>query len=83
MPQAISTEHRRRHEEKYQRILQAALEVFARKGFHEAKITEIAETASVGDGTIYLYFKNKDDLLISLFEVKLDTINEGLKEKLF
>jgi TetR/AcrR family fatty acid metabolism transcriptional regulator len=79
-PKDIDTEEgRQRHEAKYQRILEAALEVFARKGFHEAKISEIARAAGVADGTIYLYFKNKDDLLILLFEAKLQAINEGLR----
>lgn len=73
---------RQRHEAKYQKILDAALDVFARKGFHEAKISEIAKVADVADGTIYLYFKNKDDLLISLFESKLEAINKGLRHDL-
>ncbi|HET6344108.1 MAG TPA: TetR/AcrR family transcriptional regulator [Myxococcota bacterium] len=82
-PKDIDTEEgRQRHEAKYQRILDAALDVFARKGFHEAKISEIARAAGVADGTIYLYFKNKDDLLISLFESKLEQINEGLRNEL-
>src|SRR6187200_1603345 len=82
-PKDIDTEEgRQRHEAKYQRILEAALEVFARKGFHEAKISEIARAAGVADGTIYLYFKNKDDLLISLFESRLEAINEGLRREL-
>ena len=82
-PKDIDTvEGRQRHEAKYQRILEAALEVFARKGFHEAKISEIARTAGVADGTIYLYFKNKDDLLISLFEAKIGQINAGLQDEL-
>lgn len=69
-------------EEKYERILDAALSVFSRKGFHEAKVTEIAHAAGVADGTIYLYFKNKDDLLISLFEAKLEEINTDLRRAL-
>ena len=76
-PKDIDTvEGRQRHEAKYQRILDAALEIFARKGFHEAKISEIARTAGVADGTIYLYFKNKDDLLIYLFEEQFGKIVE-------
>jgi len=67
---------------KYQAILDAALEIFARNGFYEAKITEIARLAGVADGTIYLYFKNKDDLLISLFEAKLEEVNAGLRHEL-
>jgi TetR/AcrR family transcriptional regulator, fatty acid metabolism regulator protein len=82
-PKYIETEEgRQKHEEKYQRILDAALEVFANKGFYEAKVTEIAKVAGVADGTIYLYFKNKDDLLISLFESKLEHINCKLREEL-
>jgi TetR/AcrR family transcriptional regulator, fatty acid metabolism regulator protein len=70
------------HAEKFSRILDAALQVFAEKGFNESKISEIAKRADVGDGTIYLYFKNKDDLLISLFETKLELINRGLQQEL-
>ncbi len=75
-------EGRQRQEEKYQRILHAALQVFAAKGFHDSKISEIARTAGVADGTIYLYFKSKDDLLISLFEAELESINAGLRQAL-
>jgi len=57
--------------EKRNRILQAAIEVFSRKGFFNSKVSEIARASGVADGTIYLYFKNKDDLLISLFEEKM------------
>ena len=69
-------------EGKYRRILDAALQMFAAKGFHESKISEIARIAGVADGTIYLYFKNKDDLLISLFEYHLEAINRGLENAL-
>lgn len=61
-------------EAKRERILRAAISVFARKGFFHAKISEIAQEAGVADGTIYLYFKNKDDLLISIFEEEMETI---------
>ncbi|RMF18124.1 MAG: TetR/AcrR family transcriptional regulator [Candidatus Dadabacteria bacterium] len=64
----------RSKEEKRNRILQAAISVFARKGFFHAKISEIAQEAGVADGTIYLYFKNKDHLLISIFEEKMEMI---------
>ena len=55
----------------HEKLLKAASEVFAKKGFYNAKVSEIAREASVADGTIYLYFKNKDDILISLFEEKM------------
>lgn len=56
---------------KYQRIIQAAMKIFARKGFYNSRVSEIAREADVADGTIYLYFKNKDDILISLFECEM------------
>ncbi|RMG61165.1 MAG: TetR/AcrR family transcriptional regulator [Deltaproteobacteria bacterium] len=73
---------RRRDEEKRERILQAALRVFSRKGFYKSRVSEIAKEAGVADGTIYLYFKNKDDLLISIFEEKIDELIRILREKL-
>jgi TetR/AcrR family fatty acid metabolism transcriptional regulator len=59
---------RRRSDDKRRRILQAAVKVFARKGYFAAKVSEVAKEAHVADGTIYLYFKNKEDLLVSLFD---------------
>jgi TetR/AcrR family fatty acid metabolism transcriptional regulator len=59
---------RRRSDDKRQRILDAAVRVFARKGYHGAKVAEIAKRARVADGTIYLYFRNKEDILVSLFD---------------
>ena len=55
-------------------IINAAIKVFAKKGFYNAKVADVAKMAGVADGTIYLYFKNKDDLLISLFETKMEEI---------
>jgi TetR/AcrR family fatty acid metabolism transcriptional regulator len=59
---------RRRSDDKRKRILQAAVKVFARKGYFAAKIAEIARGADVADGTIYLYFKSKQALLVALFD---------------
>ncbi len=53
-------------QERRERILDAAATVFARKGFHQAKIREIAALADVADGTIYNYFNTKFDLLIGI-----------------
>jgi TetR/AcrR family transcriptional regulator, fatty acid metabolism regulator protein len=64
--------------DKRERILAAAERVFARHGFFAAKVSEIAKDAGVADGTIYLYFKNKDDLLISLFENRMRQVNATL-----
>jgi TetR/AcrR family fatty acid metabolism transcriptional regulator len=57
--------------DKHRRIIEAAVKVFAKNGFYNSKVSEIARAASVADGTIYLYFQNKDDILISLFEEEM------------
>lgn len=51
--------------------MDAALKVFAESGYHNAQVSRIAKEAGVADGTIYLYFKNKEDILISLFRERL------------
>src|SRR5215218_10320476 len=65
--------------DKRDRILAAAERIFARHGFFAARVTEIAKEAGVADGTIYLYFKSKDDLLISLFENRMKQVNDTLR----
>jgi TetR/AcrR family fatty acid metabolism transcriptional regulator len=65
--------------EKKNRIIEAAVKVFAEKGFYLAKVSDVAKAANVADGTIYLYFKNKDDLLINLFEQKMELILQRFK----
>jgi len=62
------------------RILAAAERVFAKRGFFASRVSEIAKDAGVADGTIYLYFKSKDDLLISLFEARMKQVNAVLRE---
>jgi TetR/AcrR family fatty acid metabolism transcriptional regulator len=47
-------------------ILEAAERIFAEKGFNKAKMAEIARLAGVADGTVYEYFKSKEDLLFSI-----------------
>src|ERR1700690_3555224 len=65
--------------DKRARILSAAERIFARHGFFAAKVSDVAKEAGVADGTIYLYFKNKDDLLISVFERRMHEVNERLR----
>jgi TetR/AcrR family fatty acid metabolism transcriptional regulator len=76
---------RGRDGDKRERILRAATRVFARKGFYATKVSEVAKAAGVADGTIYLYFKSKDDLLVSLFEDRimllLQTLERALAER--
>ncbi|MBS3808905.1 MAG: TetR/AcrR family transcriptional regulator [Desulfobacterales bacterium] len=55
---------------KYNQILNAAIKVFAEQGFHQATISQVAREAGVADGTIYLYFKSKADLLSNFFSYK-------------
>jgi TetR/AcrR family fatty acid metabolism transcriptional regulator len=68
--------------DKHQRILEAGIKVFARKGFHNAKVSEIAREAGVADGTIYIYFKNKDEILIKVFEESLAEIIRRVEQEL-
>jgi len=65
-PDESLSRRERRKREREERILDAAAVVFARKGYHQATIRDIAELADVADGTIYNYFDNKFDLLIGL-----------------
>ena len=67
---------------KRNRILEASIEVFSRKGFFGSKVSEIARASGVADGTIYIYFKSKDDLLIALFEEKMDEIVVETRRKI-
>lgn len=60
--------------DKHSKIIDAAIKVFSRKGFYNARISDIAKEAQVADGTIYLYFNNKYDILISLFEEEIGKI---------
>ena len=71
-----------RNNEKYYRIIDAATKVFAKKGFFQAKVSEIAKEARVADGTIYLYFENKDDILISLFEEQMKLVLDNMSRQI-
>ena len=57
-----------RASDKYQRILDAAVEVIAKSGYFRARVTDIAARAGVADGTIYLYFKNKEQILMAAMD---------------
>ncbi|MBM4333867.1 MAG: TetR/AcrR family transcriptional regulator [Deltaproteobacteria bacterium] len=71
-----------KEENKHQKIIKAAVKVFAEKGFYNARVSEIAKEANVADGTIYLYFKNKDDILISLFEEEFGKLVENMRKEI-
>src|SRR5690242_4697020 len=61
-------------------ILKAATKVFAQNGFFQSQVADVARVAGVAAGTVYLYFKGKDDLLVSIFEKSMkDVLAEGHK----
>lgn len=70
---------------KYHQIIDAAVQVIAENGFHASQVSKIAKKANVADGTIYLYFKNKEDILISVFKEKMgsfiDRTTEAINQK--
>jgi TetR/AcrR family transcriptional regulator, fatty acid metabolism regulator protein len=67
--------------EKRELILRAAISVFARNGYFNSKVADIARAAGVADGTVYLYFKSKEEILHSIFDKIMDeAIAEGRKQ---
>jgi len=64
---------------KRQQILDAAVRVIAENGYYRAQVSRIAKEAGVADGTIYLYFNNKEDLLVSLFAETMGSFVERIK----
>jgi TetR/AcrR family fatty acid metabolism transcriptional regulator len=56
---------------KPQQIIDAAIRVFARNGYHHSRVSDIAREAGIASGTIYLYFKTKDEILVTLFREKM------------
>jgi TetR/AcrR family fatty acid metabolism transcriptional regulator len=73
---------RRRGGDKRERILSAAVRVFAKNGFYATRVSEVAKAAGVADGTIYLYFKSKEELLVSLFEDRVERLLSYMKKEL-
>lgn len=65
---------------KYRQIIDAAVIAISENGYHQAQVSKIAKQAGVADGTIYLYFKNKEDILISVFQEKMSVFVDTLKE---
>ena len=72
--------NRVKNNDKYKRFLEAAVKIFADLGFHQSTISQIAREAGVADGTIYLYFKNKDDILVQFFSYKTKQVFDRFKE---
>ena len=67
--------------DKREAILRAAVKVFARKGYFNSKVSDVASEAGIADGTVYLYFKSKDEILHSIFDQAMSRfIAEGKTE---
>ena len=60
--------------DKYHLIIEAAITVFAKQGYYQTTVAQIAREAGVADGTIYLYFKNKEDILLQIFSFRAKQI---------
>nr|5GPA_A Chain A, Transcriptional regulator (TetR/AcrR family) [Halalkalibacterium halodurans C-125]5GPA_B Chain B, Transcriptional regulator (TetR/AcrR family) [Halalkalibacterium halodurans C-125] len=67
---------------KYDQIIDAAVQVIAEHGYHQAQVSKIAKAAGVADGTIYLYFNNKEDVLISLFQEKMGRFVDKIRSQM-
>ena len=70
----------KRNKPKYKQIIDAAVIAIAENGYHQAQVSKIAKQAGVADGTIYLYFKNKEDILISVFQEKMGVFVDNLQD---
>ena len=68
--------------DKRRQILDGSVAVFAKKGYFTARVSDIAAAAGVADGTIYLYFKNKEDIVVSLFSDVLERHLARAKEEI-
>lgn len=81
---AVASSPRRRQSRRSartrERILEAAVEVFARRGFHGARVADIAEQAGIAYGLVYHHFRNKDDLLAAIFNERWGRHVDYLRE---
>jgi AcrR family transcriptional regulator len=70
-------------EEKKRQIINSAMSVFAKNGLYNSKMVDIAEAAGIGKGTIYEYFKSKEDIFLEAFEYFMKDMETELAKKLF
>ncbi len=78
----VRTIAQKKNNEKYEAILRAAVKVIGQAGYHNAPISKIAREAGVADGTVYLYFKNKEDILISILRETIGTLVDRISGEL-
>ena len=71
-----------RDPDKPQQIIDAAVRVFARNGFYNSRVSDIAREAGIASGTIYLYFKTKDEILVTLFREKMAAFVSELRAEI-
>lgn len=69
-----------RDPDKPQQIIEAAVRVFARRGYYNSRVSDIAREAGIAAGTIYLYFKTKDEILVTLFRDKMAEFVDSLRK---
>ncbi|TGE36383.1 TetR/AcrR family transcriptional regulator [Desulfosporosinus fructosivorans] len=69
-------------EGKFDRILDAAIDAFAESGFYQCPVSRIAQLAGVAEGTIYLYFKNKEEVLIQIFQERMGAFITNMRGEL-
>jgi len=82
MPDSRSSRRLTSREVKREKILRAAIDVFATEGYFSARMTDVAKRAGVADGTLYLYFEGKEHLLLSIFDDVLGRFIRRLEEEI-
>lgn len=68
--------------DKHTAILRAAIRVFAHNGYFNSKVADIAREAGVADGTVYLYFKSKEDILHSIFDRSVEEALDAARKQI-
>lgn len=71
-----------RDPDKPQQIVDAAIRVFARTGYYNSRVSDIAREAGIASGTIYLYFKTKEEILVTLFRDKMAEFVGSLRREI-
>jgi len=82
MPESPTVRKLDPRELKRKKILRAAIEVFANKGYFTARMTDVAQAAQVADGTLYLYFEGKEHLLLSIFDDVLSRFINRIRQEI-
>ena len=67
---------------KYEKIIESAVDIFAQKGFHETTMKEIAESAGIGKGTIYIHFENKDHLFSEILDNGIENLAQYVENEI-